>query len=427
MELKVVELFAGVGGFRVGLNHIEEFDGKTGLAIETGVWSFVWANQWEPATKSQPAFECYVKRFGYENHSNIDINKVNKKEIPDHSLLVGGFPCQDYSVARSLSNEMGIEGKKGVLWWDIVDVLYEKRPPFVLLENVDRLLKSPANQRGRDYAVMLKTLDELGYIIQWRMINAGEYGMPQKRRRVFIFASLKETKYSKSIIETEDKETYLAEDGFFNDVFPIKTSKIKIEFKSIKDFKDSVDISENYKDGKFLTTGMCIRGEIINFDQTELKNDKIYTLGDVVEKAKKHQENSLEEYVVEGSELEKWIYLKGSKRIERASRSGHKYFFSEGQMSFPDSLDLPSRTMLTSESTVNRSSHIIFDESLGKNRKITEIEAELLQMFPPNWTKTGMSRRQRYFMMGNALVTGIISKLEEKLKKVIEFESDFKL
>lgn len=422
MDLKVVELFAGVGGFRVGLNHIKGFDQETGLAIEDGDWEFVWANQWEPSTKTQPAFECYIKRFGHKNHSNVDINKVDKKEIPDHTLLVGGFPCQDYSVARTLSNELGIKGKKGVLWWDIVDVLYEKRPPFILLENVDRLLKSPANQRGRDFAVMLKTLEGLGYIVQWRMINAGEYGMPQRRRRVFIFASLKDTKYAQEIIKIKDKEKYLKEDGFFNDIFPVETENVVIEEKSIEEFKDAVDISDNYKGGKFLTTGLFINGEIINFDVLEKSKEKICTLGEVIIKAGKYQELNLEEYVIEGKELEKWRYLKDSKRIERTSKSGHKYIFSEGSMSFPDSLDLPSRTMLTSESSVNRSTHIVYDEQLEKKRKITEIEAELLQMFPPNWTNTGMTRRQRYFMMGNALVTGVISRLEGKLKNIIRMD-----
>ena len=166
MKIKVVELFAGVGGFRVGLNNIKSFNKNTGRANENGDWDFVWANQWEPSTRVQHAYNCYVTRFGEEHTSNEDINKVNKKDIPDHDLLVGGFPCQDYSVARTLSNEKGIQGKKGVLWWDIAEVLKEKQPNFVLLENVDRLLKSPANQRGRDFAVMLNTLDDLGYIVQ---------------------------------------------------------------------------------------------------------------------------------------------------------------------------------------------------------------------------------------------------------------------
>ncbi|MGO3751723.1 MAG: DNA (cytosine-5-)-methyltransferase [Peptoniphilaceae bacterium] len=419
MELDVVELFAGVGGFRVGLNHIKEFNEITGLAVEDGDWNFVWANQWEPSTKIQPAYECYINRFGEDNNSNLDISKVNKKEIPDHTLLVGGFPCQDYSVARTLSNEMGIQGKKGVLWWDIVDVLYEKRPPFMILENVDRLLKSPANQRGRDFAVMLKTLEDLGYIVQWRMINAGEYGMPQRRRRVFIFAALKETKYAQKIIKLTDKEIYLKEDGFFNDIFPIKLENIEIERKSIEDFKDAVAVSDNYKGGKFLTTGIFVEGEIYNFDVVEKSSEELFTLGEVIEKAKNYQSENLEDYIISEESLKKWKYLKGSKRIERTSNSGHKYTFSEGKMSFPDSLDLPSRTMLTSESSINRSSHIVYDKYLDEIRKITEIEAELLQMFPPNWTNTGITARQRYFMMGNALVTGVVSKLEGKLKKII--------
>ena len=422
MRLDVVELFAGVGGFRVGLSHIEEFDKTTGRAIEKSDWNFVWANQWEPSTKTQPAFNCYVTRFGEENHSNTDISMVNKKEIPDHSLLVGGFPCQDYSVARTISNEMGLQGKKGVLWWDIADILFEKRPPFMLLENVDRLLKSPAKQRGRDFAVMLKTLDDLGYMVQWRMINAGEYGMPQRRRRVFIFASLKNTQYGKHIMSLADKETYLKEDGFFNDVFPIETEDIVVEEKSIASFKDAADVSDNYDGGKFLTAGLFVNNEIINFNVAEKSATELFTLGQVIEIATKFQGTELEEYEIVGEALEKWEYLKGAKRIPRIRPDGTEYFYSEGSMSCPDSLELPGRTMLTSESSVNRSSHIVYDKNLDRNRKITEIEAELLQMFPVNWTNTGMTKRQRYFMMGNALVTGIVARLEPKLKKIIEGE-----
>lgn len=93
MEKTVVELFAGVGGFRVGLNNIEGFD-ENGKAIENRDWKFVWANQWEPSTKTQPAYECYKSRFGDEC-VNQNIQEVDKTTIPNHTLLVGGFPCQD--------------------------------------------------------------------------------------------------------------------------------------------------------------------------------------------------------------------------------------------------------------------------------------------------------------------------------------------
>src|SRR3990172_2866355 len=135
-KIKVVELFAGVGGFRLGL---EKASNK---------YKIIWSNQWEPATKSQHASNIYVKRFGKENHSNKDIAQVLSSDIPDFDLLVGGFPCQDYSVARILSQAEGLKGKKGVLWWEIYRILNEKKekPQFLILENVDRLLKSPAKQ-----------------------------------------------------------------------------------------------------------------------------------------------------------------------------------------------------------------------------------------------------------------------------------------
>ena len=425
MELTVVELFAGVGGFRVGLNKIKSFDCKSGKAIETGDWKFLWANQWEPSTKSQPAFECYSKRFNESMNSNIDINKVDKKSIPDHNLLVGGFPCQDYSVARSLSREMGIEGKKGVLWWDIIDVIKTKNTPFILLENVDRLLKSPAKQRGRDFAIMLKTLSELGYIVQWRVINAGEYSMPQRRRRIFIFASKKSLDYSKKLLSMKENEIsdYLINDGFFNEIYPIEKENIEIRKIDLNDYSDIVDVSENYNSGKFETAGICLCGKIFDFRVKE-NPSKIYPLKKILDLSKSYNPDDLSKYILDGEKLKKWEYLKGAKRIPRVSSNGKKYIYSEGNMNFPEDLEIPARTMLTSEGTDNRSSHAVFDKNLNKIRKITEVEAELIQMFPPNWTNTGMTSRQRYFMMGNALVTGIIKELENKLKIIISNETN---
>lgn len=411
MELTVAELFAGVGGFRVGLNKIKEVDGD-GKAIEKGFWRFVWANQFEPSTKIQHAYNCYIKRFGTEHHSNEDINKVNKKEIPNHNLLVGGFPCQDYSVARSLSNEQGIEGKKGVLFWDIRDVLIEKSPPFVLLENVDRLLKSPSTKRGRDFAIMLKTFDDLGYDVQWRVINAGDYSMPQKRRRVFIFAYKKNTKFAKSV------KLELLSFNIFNSEFKV-VLKDNIKKVDLSGYKDVIDISNDFKDGKFLETGIMKNGKVIYSDIESIIESK-YTLKEIIEKTKLSNYD-LTNYLVKDDKLDKWKYLKGSKRIERTAKNGHSYIYSEGAMAFPENLDEPARTLLTSEGTVNRSSHIIYDEEIKEYRILTPIECELIQMFPVDWTNT-MTEKRRYFMMGNALVTGIVSRLEKKLREIIENE-----
>lgn len=422
MDLTVAELFAGVGGFRVGLNHITEIDSKTGSAVEDGDWDFVWANQYEPSTKSQEAFDCYVKRFGEEHSSNTDINKVDKLNIPDHNLLVGGFPCQDYSVARSLSNELGIAGKKGVLFRDIRDTLLAKNPPFILLENVDRLLKSPSTQRGRDFAVMLKTLDEIGYNVFWRVINAGDYGFPQRRRRVFIFGVRKNTKYNKNISKLNGSE--LIKSIIFNKNFPIKIDNRNLKKTDLSLYNDIVDVSDNFKDGKFCETGSMVDGLVEHVEFNPIK-EPMYTLGDILNISSQYNPNDLSKYIIRDERLEKWKYLKGAKRIERVSKTGHTYIYSEGNMAFPDRLDLPARTMLTSESTMNRSSHVVYDSSINELRLLTEVEAEMIQLFPPNWTNT-MSSRKRYFMMGNALVTGIISRIELDLKNIIlnEPESD---
>ena len=174
-RLRVVELFAGVGGFRLGL---EGWDGKSALSgyrmplrdRNEGGYDVVWSNQWEPSTKRQHANEVYEARWPKAQHCGDDIGSVPTEDIPDHDLLVGGFPCQDYSVATTLKNSKGLRGKKGVLWWQIERILREKgesAPRYIFLENVDRLLKSPSSQRGRDFAIMLASLSDLEYAVEW--------------------------------------------------------------------------------------------------------------------------------------------------------------------------------------------------------------------------------------------------------------------
>ena len=258
MEKTVVELFAGVGGFRVGLNNLNS---ENEIIKNPDNYKFIWANQWEPATKSQEAFECYKCHFGKEDNelTNIDIALVNKKEIPDHTLLTGGFPCQDYSVAHTLASEKGIEGKKGVLWWQIYEILLKKKPPFVLLENVDRLLKYPSKQRGRDFGIILKSFDIAGYMVQWKVINAADYGMPQRRRRVYIFASRKNTNYFKEFNKKKPL-SILNDMSIFAKTFKSKKINEYEEF-NLKIYKDQVEVSNNFKAG-FQNFGYMRNGKI---------------------------------------------------------------------------------------------------------------------------------------------------------------------
>ena len=413
MEKTVVELFAGVGGFRCGLNKVELIKDKV---KENGDWKFVWANQWEPATKTQEAFECYIKRFGDKDASNVDIFQVDKKKIPNHTLLVGGFPCQDYSVAQTLSNSKGIEGKKGVLWWAINDILKIKKPPFVLLENVDRLLLSPAKQRGRDFGIILRSFMDCGYAVQWRVINAGEYGLPQKRRRVFIFAYHKSTNYYKTLSKDNPKDI-IFKNGLFVKQFPIKNEELEFNTANLsKDsFKNLVEVSDNYK-GQFYNAGIMINGKVYTSKVVADCND-VYPLKKILQHC-----TIDEKFFLSKEAIKKFEYLKGNKRIPRVKPNGEEYFYSEGAMSCPDNLDFPARTMLTSEGGISRTTHIVEDYKTKRIRLLTPIECERINGFPDNWTNTGMTDKKRNFMMGNALVVGIIKKIGNELENIIKNE-----
>ena len=395
----VCELFAGVGGFRLGLEKA------------SSDWQTVWFSQWEPGKKNQWAHDCYVKHFGdIDNFTGIDIALVDKNKIPEHNLLVGGFPCQDYSVAHSLNGEKGIEGKKGVLWWQIRDILISKNPPFVLLENVDRLLKSPSKQRGRDFGIILACFAELDYSVEWRVINAAEYGAAQRRRRTFIFAYSNKTNYARRQNDFTVSEI-ITSNGFFAKAFPIVTltriNSCKIETSNLSELSDKFSFSFN-------NSGFMKNGEIFSTEVESLK-EKPVPLRNLIE-------NNVSEEFYLTTTLEKFRYLKGAKKIERTSKTGFKYTFSEGSVAFPDKLDLPARTMLTSEATVNRSTHVIEDPETKKLRLITPLEAERIQGFDDNWTNTGMPQKFRYFCMGNALVVPLVTRMGKELNKIFEDE-----
>ncbi len=411
MRKTLVELFAGVGGFRCGLNHVELKDDKV---TETGNWKCLWANQWEPATKSQEAYDCYVKRFGADGVSNVDIFEVDKHDIPDHTLLVGGFPCQDYSVAQTLSNSKGIEGKKGVLWWAIEATLAIKQPPFVLLENVDRLLLSPAKQRGRYFGMILRSFYENGYDVQWRVINAGEYGLPQKRRRTYIFAYHKSTNYYKQMQKETDYDVIFSK-GMFVKQFPIKELYEEITETSVAEYDSLIEVSNNFK-CNFYNAGVMKNGGIYT---VKVKSDYnlIFPLRNIRE-----EETVNEKYFLTKEQIEKFTFLKGAKKIPRVKPNGEPYYYTEGSMPFPDNLDAPARTMLTSESGISRTTHVIEDFKTKKPRLLTPKECERINGFPDNWTDTGMSDKKRYFMMGNALVVGVIKRIGKEIESIIEKE-----
>lgn len=401
MKKTLVELFAGVGGFRLGFERADKS------------WNTLWANQWEPGAKNQHAYICYKHHFeqsgGLNEFSNTDIHSVPSEIIPKHTLLVGGFPCQDYSVAGTQSK--GIEGKKGVLWWDIERIVKDKKPPFILLENVDRLIKSPARQRGRDFGMILACLNNLGYYVEWRVVNAEDYGLQQRRRRTFIFAAKKSTVYGKFL----KKHHSLIEDTLFARVLPIREfDENSIKHEVISD--DLLTISNHFAFG-FENAGIMYDGNIYTVKTVALYNKKHKkTLDKIMEEA------ADEKYVLTDDLYRKFVYMKGAKKEERTAKNGFKYFYTEGPIPFPDYTDRAARTLLTSEGSNNRTTHIVKDKKTGKLRKLTPVECERIDGFPDNWTNTGMPEKFRYFCMGNALVVDLIEMIASGISELVDAE-----
>ena len=402
--IRTVELFAGVGGFRLGLEAASDR------------FQVVWANQWEPSMGEQYAFECYTSHFGKgKNHVCQDIAKA-KEDVPDHDLLVGGFPCQDYSIMKK--NAAGIEGPKGVLWWQIDDILRRKRPQYVLLENVDRLIHSPANQSGRDFSIILRSFYEKGYAVEWRVINAADYGYAQRRRRVFIVAYHNQTDRFKHFAEgvcrrgLKYMHRYTMERAVLTKAFPV-IDHSRIYTESWIDemvLPDITDVSQQKT--TFYNAGVMMNGHIYSVDVIPQYQTPI-PLREVLEK-----DAVDERYFLRERDMPRWIYAKGAKREKRRRKDGSEYWFSEGSVQFPEPLDRPSRTMLTSETQVGRTSHVVPDLLTGRMRTLTPIECERLNGFPDGWTETGMPEKMRYFCMGNALVVPLI----ERIGKILATE-----
>jgi DNA (cytosine-5)-methyltransferase 1 len=409
-QYRVAELFAGVGGFRLGLERVG--------------WNVVWSNQWEPGVKSQHASDIYVRQFGTDGHVNQDIAKVldlaenGQTEIPDFELLCGGFPCQDYSVAKTLNMAAGIQGKKGVLWWEIMRLLRLKRPPYILLENVDRLLKSPVNARGRDFAIILACLSDLGYTVEWRIVNAADYGFPQRRRRVFIVGYRGSS--VGSIVGSGLK--WLTHDGVLAKSLACAPVEVDLKlFGPDLELTGELDwISDTFgrdlKKTPFENAGVIYRRQIWTRRVEARSRGKQKTIRDVLQ----NESQVPEEFFIPEQQIPQWKYLKGGKREPRKARNGHEYFYSEGPVTFPDPLTQPSRTILTGEggSTPSRFKHVV-ETPGGRLRRLTPVELERLNGFPANWT-AGASDGRRAFLMGNALVVGVVERIGRTLRQLHE-------
>lgn len=442
--MRVVELFAGVGGFRIG------FEGPPDQS-DRSRFQVIWANQWEPSTKTQHAAQVYVDKWNLEVTDdpeifsngpqdvfvNKDIATIAAGDIPDHDLICGGFPCQDYSVAKTLPTAHGIAGKKGVLWWEIRRIIEAKKPKYALLENVDRLLKSPRIQRGRDFAVMLASLSDLGYSVEWRVVDSSEYGFPQRRKRVFIFAELNP--------QWANPRERLESDGVFAKSLPIHKLELVESINIGKGSLSEITVQFNSEKGDtptpFGNCGVMIGREILTGKCKPNYSGTKKTLGGILVNPGKIPDS----FILDSDSLLRdkgWIYHKGGKKEMREGTDGFTYKYSEGPVTFPDALDRASRTIVTGEggTSPSRFKHVVKFKptkgqikrlelsssdcnkvreklGLGKSywlRRLVPVELEKLNGFPPNHTELA-SDGKRAFFMGNALVTEIVSKIAKSI------------
>ena len=450
----------------------------------------IWANQWEPSSKKQHAVEVYAHRWGMEPTADDpdifegedgdllvskNIEKVLTKDIPEHDVLCGGFPCQDYSVARTISGEMGIEGEKGKLWNSIKRVLSESspRPSVVFLENVPRILNSPARHRGLNFTVILGDLIEMGYVVEWRVINAADYGFPQKEEGVYLaakgeIATPADNSGKEELLNGTRSGSARARgrwarkrwcqpdvDRWVEGAVPQSLIEVTIENdgKNVSPYKNTglgfMDDSGNPVAITFRTRArfdgaLSSLGEIIEADHDEeyqiTDHEAIrkytYVKGEQKEwrirKADSeaargimcsHGQNLWEHYqtLTRSYDSSKWADSRADSGYVRGVEMGIVYQYSAGAMAFPDPLERPSRTIVTSEvgKSVSRMRHVIEYEE-GSYRRLMPIELELLNMFPPGWTgMDGISDSRRGFLMGNALVVGIVEGIAGPLERIL--------
>lgn len=351
-----------------------------------------------------------VETNGEEHVYDIEVENAHSF-VANHMIT---HNCQDYSVASTLNRSGGIEGKKGVLWWEIYRILKdsEHKPSYCIFENVDRLLKSPAKQRGRDFAIILASLANLGYDVEWRVINAADYGMPQRRRRTYMVAYKNDEKLAAKIRSQVPETVIFA--GVIGAAFPSSKSE-KGKFNKFSLDTDLVTVSNEFNKGKktspFFSAGVLRGREVTTVDVVPQYDGTRITLGDILVDEKDVPES----FFIKDTEMPRWQYLKGGKSEKRVTADGFEYNYSEGPMAFPDSPEKPSRTIITGEggTAPSRFKHVIQTPS-GRYRRLMPIELERLNMFPDNHTE-GVSDIKRAFLMGNALVTGIVSGIGRSL------------
>jgi DNA (cytosine-5)-methyltransferase 1 len=390
--IKYFSLFSGIGGFELGIYnaYVETANGKKNKGSKTiektwdskeykesksvgpergwiGKHNDCDSSRQEPPTCmgyseiDKYAIKIYQKHFS--KHKNYgDITKINPEKLPDFDLLVGGFPCQAFSIA---GKRKGFEDTRGTLFFDIARILRSKKPRFFLLENVKGLL---SHDNGFTFKTIIATLTELGYDIQWQVLNSKNFGVPQNRERVFIVGHLRETSRPK--------------------VFPIG--------KSVKKDDNEQPVAHAINSSDW-------RGANRNQKQTTIWTNQ----SDTQQKRNKSNDTN----IVRGKTYTDDMRI---RRLAPNTADVHFIYDDYNHRMRTDGNVGTVRATFGNEAMGNGNKVISEDFYSNKIRRLTPLECERLQGFPDGWTD-GVSDTQRYKCLGNAVTVNVIQKIIEKL------------
>ncbi len=389
--MQFIDLFAGIGGFHLGLekannnNRYKEWENSTILSdastnnesnqLQRTSFSCVWANEWD-----KWAGKVYQTRFPETPFNSTDIRLVKANDIPKADLLCAGFPCQAFSIA---GKRKGFEETRGTLFYEICRIAKAKRIPYLLLENVKGLLSA---QDRFAFFEIINCLDELGYLLQWETLNSKNFGVPQNRERVFIIGCLGKKRF-KQIFPL----------GQSNEILTNKNNTKQVTKKGIQMQNITSTIDARY-------------GALRNSGETYV------------------QENQLIELTQNQAEAQRIFSING---IARTIKNGGGQGAKTGLYEVYDDYNSKMRTdgivgtitqNIGNKATRNGQKIVMENlterghKTIGKIRRLTPTECERLQGYPDGWTKIeGISDSQRYKMIGNAVTTNVIQTIGEKI------------
>jgi len=378
--MKFIDLFGGIGGFRLGME-------ANGFEC-VGYYDI-----------DKYATAVYNYNFG-ENHEATNVKHI--RDFPDHDILCGGFPCQDFSIA---GRREGIDGERGNLFYEVVRIARSKRPSYLFLENVKGLLSS---NNGWDFGIIQVALDEIGYDLQWQVLNTKNFGIPQNRERVFIIGHIRGTSRPKVFPIGGDTEK-------IDELFGQCTNTITARYYGAQANGSYIIESKQYAQERIPEPGVKEKRPMILNSQlrpatrpTASQGGSGPLISDEYCFCVDTTPHKVIQPVQKSNEL---------KQIGNIDQCGHNSMW--GRVYDPDGVS----STLTARGGGMGATTGLYDMGDSQIRRLTPMECERLQGFPSGWTKYGkfgdeiseISDTQRYKMCGNAVTTRVIEAIAKKL------------